>query len=123
MIEIQLPKEAAISLLADQVRQETESRKKLGQLHMEDTIETMRKEKLREIVDVAVFDIIALLPVTLLTEKSNLAKLVTSSVRGFGKSKKRSELSSFSEKHAKNLIKRARSLFDSNSGSTTYQNN
>lgn len=123
MIEIKVPEEEAISLLNEQVQQEIISRKKIGQLHPEDSIETINFTLLLEIIETAVFDIIVLLPVTLITEKSNLPKIVTTSVKGFLRSNKRFGAKNFSEQNAKILLKKVQSLFSSASSSTSFQQN
>lgn len=123
MIEIKVPEEEAISLLKEQVQQEIVSRKKINELHPEDSIETINFDTLLEIIETAIFDIIVLLPVTLIIEKSNLPKIITTSVKGFLRVNKRFGAKNFSDKNARAILKKVQSLFSGTSSSTSFQQN
>ncbi len=123
MIEINVPTETAVNLLSDQMRQEIESRKKMGKLHPEDSVETVNSSSLREILETSIFDIVVLLPVTLITEKSNLSKIIITAVRNYARQNKRTDLNRFTEKNAKIILKKVKNLFSGFSDSTSYQQN
>lgn len=123
MIEINIPYEAAINLLKDQVEIEFNRQKKMGFVDNNDSIESLGNKKVKEIIEISLFDILALLPVTLITEESNLTKIIVQTVRGFAGTIGHVSLAKYSENEAKSMLLKVRGIFGDFSSSTSYQNN
>jgi hypothetical protein len=119
MIEINISHEAAINLLKDQVEIELNRQKKIGFVDYKVTIENLSVRKIKEIVEISLFDILVLLPVTLITEESNLPQIVAQAVKGFGSSIGQAELSNYTE----SILSKVRRIFGNFSSSTSFQNN
>lgn len=123
MIEINIPEQAAINLLRDQVKLEFKRQKKIGQLDYKAMLENLSEEKLKEIFEIALFDILVLLPVTLITEESNLTQIIYKTVRILSAELGAEVLSNYTEKEAKSLLLQIRKSFGDFSNTTTFQNN
>ena len=123
MIEINLPTEAAITLLNDQFVLEFKRQKKLTQLNETLRIEELKSSSFKTILEIALFDILALLPVTLITEESNLPQIVSKSVKGLAYKYGQRSLFNYSENEAKTLLILLKKSFGDFSSSTTFQNN
>lgn len=123
MIEINIPSEAAISLLKDQVTLEFKRQKRIRLLDENDSIGNLSESNFKEIVEIALFDILMLLPVTLITEKSNLKQIITKTVRALDKFYNYEFLSIYVEKEAEWMLYRVRKPFKNYSSTTSFQNN
>jgi len=123
MIEINLPTEAAINLLNDQFIHEFKNQKRINKIKPEIRISELPVNQFKEILVLAVFDIIVLLPVTLITEESNLTSIIKKSVQGLTHKYGKAEVLQFTEKDAEKLLMRVKKSFGNFSSSTTYQNN
>lgn len=123
MIEINIPYEAAINLLKDQVEIELKRQKEIGLVDYKVSIENLSASKIKEIIEISLFDILVLLPVTLITEESNLPQIAAQTVRGFGGSIGQAALSNYSKNEAKSILSKVRGKFKNFSSSTSYQNN
>lgn len=123
MIEINIPEQAAINLLRDQVNLEFKRQKKMGLLDIKASIETLEENKLREIVEISLFDILVLLPVTLITEESNLPQIIVKAVRALSTEYDDTFLAEYGENEAKSILLLIRKSFGDFSNTTTYQNN
>ncbi len=123
MIEINISYEAAINLLKDQVEIELNRQKKIGFVDYKVSIENLSVRKIKEIVEISLFDILVLLPVTLITEESNLPQIVAQAVKGFGSSIGQAALSNYTENEAKSILSKVRRIFGNFSSSTSFQNN
>jgi|GEM_PF-2605798 len=123
MIEINLPTEAAINLLSDQFVHEFKHQKKIKKVKPGISITELNGIQFKEILELALFDILVLLPVTLITEESNLPTIIYKSTYGLAvKYDKLAELK-FSENDAEKLLLKIKKSFGNFSSSTTYQNN
>jgi len=123
MIEINLPTEAAINLLNDQFIHEFKNQKRINKIKPEIRISELPVNQFKEILELALFDILVLLPVTLITEESNLPSIIYKSTYGLAvKYDKLAELK-FSEIDAEKLLLTIKKSFGNFSSSTTYQNN
>lgn len=123
MIEINISYEAAINLLKDQVEIELKRQKKIGSVDYKASLENLSERKLKEIIEISLFDILVLLPVTLITGKSNLPQIVAQTVRGFGGSIGQAALSNYSKNEVKSILSKVRGIFGNFSSSTSFQNN
>ena len=123
MIEINLPTEAAITLLKDQVLLEFKRQKKLSAYAPLMTVDELSEKEFKRITEIALFDILALLPVTLVTEESNLPTIISKSVTGLAYKYSKRNLLNYGENEAKKLLFLLKKSFGDFSGTTTYQNN
>lgn len=123
MIEINIPEQAAINLLRDQVNLEFKRQKKMGLLDYRVLLENVNEVKLKELIEIALFDILSLLPVTLITEESNLTQIIYKTVRVLSAELGAELLLNYNEKEAKSLLLQIRKSFGDFSNSTTFQNN
>ena len=123
MIEINIPEEAALNLLKDQISIEIKRQKRTGLVDIHATLDTLSERKLKEIVEISLFDILVLLPVTLITEESNLPKIISKVVRSLSVIYANPLLSDYSEKDAKSMLSRIKKSFGDFSKTTTFQNN
>lgn len=123
MIEINLPTEAAINLLNDQFVHEFKHQKKIKKVKPGISITELNGKQFKEILELALFDILILLPVTLITEESNLSSIIKKSVQGLSIKYNKAETLKFTEKDAEKLLIRIKKSFGNFSSSTTYQNN
>jgi len=81
MIEINIPVEAAVNLLRDQVNLEVKRQKRIGKLDTNLSLVHLEDFDLKKVVEIALFDILVLLPVTIVTEESNLSNIIVKAVR------------------------------------------
>ncbi len=123
MIEINLPTEAAINLLNDQFVHEFKHQKKIKKVKPGISITELNGKQFKEILELALFDILILLPVTLITEESNLSSIIKKSVKGLSIKYNKAETLKFTENDAEKLLIRIKKSFGNFSSSTTYQNN
>ncbi|RJP63335.1 MAG: hypothetical protein C4543_00590 [Ignavibacteriales bacterium] len=123
MIEINLPTEAAISLLNDQFVLEFKRQRKLSKNKSFNSIEELSDSEFKKILEISLFDILSLLPVTLITEESNLPEIISKSVKGLAYKYYKPSFYKFSEKNAKSILLIVKKSFGNFSSTTTFQNN
>jgi len=123
MIEINIPDKAALNLLRDQVNLEFKRQKRIGLVEAHILLENLSGGKIKEIVEIALFDIVSLLPVTLITEESNLPQIIYKTVRTLSTEFGDKVLSNYGENEAKSILLQIKKFFSDFSDTTIFQNN
>lgn len=123
MLEINLPTEAAINLLNDQFLLEFKRQKKIEKINLSTRVDDLDEREFKVIIEIALFDILALLPVTLVTEDSNLPQIISKSVKGLSYKYGKKFLMNYGENEAKSLLNLLKKSFGDFSSTTTFQNN
>ena len=109
--------------LNDQFLLELKRQKKIGRIKSFTTPEELDENTFKSILEIALFDILALLPVTLVTEESNIPEIVSKSVKGLSFKYGQRSLYKYSENEAKTLLSLLKKSFGNFSSTTTFQNN
>jgi hypothetical protein len=123
MIEIKITIDDAFQLLLERVNYEMRMRQKVGFVSPDLQLENLSYLELKSIVDVAIFDTLTLLPADLITNESNLASIVTATVRLLPKILHREEFYIFNELKSRNLIKRIQTIFKTNTDQNIFLQN
>ena len=105
MIEIKIPTSAAIMLLTERMQYEFESRQKSGFYGDGLDLYDLNFRELKEIAEIAAFDLVFLLPAEIFAEKNNLDDIIYKSITSLAKQYNYPQFSDYTRENAEKLIK------------------
>ena len=104
MIEIRITIDAALSLLLERMKSELKLRKANNIVPPYQKLEFLSLGDLMKIVETSIFDIVILMPTDLLASDTNLAQIISGTVKALSKVLNREELQLYSSEKAQKLI-------------------
>ena len=122
MLEIKITLETAVVLLTERMDYEFAKRLKIGIIPAGSSLKNLSYRELVKRVDVAVFDLICLLPVELLLDKTNLTDLVTKAVHSLARIYSKEEFKLYTKQKADRLIKPVVKLVSKSQYSKSFLN-
>lgn len=105
MIEIKIPTSAANMLLNERMQYEFESRQKSGFYGKDLDLYDLNYREIKEIAEIAAFDLVFLLPAEIFAEKNNLADIISKSIRSLAKTYDYNDFADYSKEEAELLIR------------------
>jgi hypothetical protein len=104
MIEIRITIDAALNLLLERMKFELKFRQDQNIISSNLKMEYLSSHDLLDLIETSIFDTVFLLPVDLLNSDTNLAQIISATVRALAKVLNREELYLYSNPKAKKLI-------------------
>ncbi len=123
MIELKITVEAALAMLLDRIKVETEMRHKSNDISRFARFEDLSYKHQIKIVEAAIFDTIFLLPVDIITQKSNLSMIISETVKSLYKVFRKEEYLLYNKKQADKIINYIYSYFTSHLNDDRFKNN
>lgn len=111
MIEIKITTDAAVNLLIERINYEHKLRIRNNMLSKDCRLEDLKFEELSAIMETAAIDLVFLLPVEALIQKSNLPDILLKSFRSLSKIYKREEFEYYTLRKVNSLLKPIREAF------------
>lgn len=123
MIEIKITIDAALTLLLDRMKYELKVRQKQGIIKPGLKLENLQQTELMHLVEASIFDTVFLLPVEIITSETNLAQIITGTVRALSRILHREEFQLYSQKQAQKLLIPIASFLAKSLKQETFANN
>ena len=111
MIEIKITTDAAVNLLIERINYEHKLRIRNNMLSMDSRLEDLKFKDLAALTETAAIDLVFLLPVEALIQKSNLPEILLKSFRSLSKIYKREEFEFYTLRKINTLLKPIREAF------------
>ncbi|MGK9475629.1 hypothetical protein [Melioribacter sp. OK-6-Me] len=123
MIELKITIEAALALLLDRIKVETEMRHKSNDISKFARFEDLSYKHQIKIVEAAIFDTIFLLPVDIISQRSNLSLIITETVKSLYKVFRKEEYLLYNKQQADKIINYIYNYFTSHLKNDRFKNN
>ncbi|MCF8242899.1 MAG: hypothetical protein K9J16_16085 [Melioribacteraceae bacterium] len=123
MIEIKLPSSAAVQLLTERMNIELDMRKKSGKINADRSLPELPTLLLMEIAEHSAFDLVAFLPLDILTEESNLDEIVAKTIRSVARLYNAINFTNYSQATAASLLFPLRNVLRRSEKDESYKNN
>jgi hypothetical protein len=111
MIEIKIPTSAAVLLLKEKMILEMEALQKAKLISSDTELHDLSSEQMVNLIETAAFDLIFSLPAEIYVDESNIAEIISKSIRSFATTYGIEELKSYSLEDATKLVIPIRKLF------------
>ncbi|VAX26544.1 hypothetical protein MNBD_IGNAVI01-1455 [hydrothermal vent metagenome] len=111
MIEIKIPTSAAVLLLKEKMILEMEALQKAKLIPTGKELHDLSGEQMVNLIETAAFDLIFSLPAEIYVDDSNIAEIISKSIRSFAAMYGIEELRSYTLEDAKKLVIPIRKLF------------
>lgn len=123
MVEFRIPTNLVANLLAERIKTEIKMREELNIISSGENLEDLSTTEIFNIIETAAFDLVALLPAHLLTQKNNLEEIIVKAIKSLPIAYERHEFSEYSESRISNLLKPIKSQFEVDDFEEAFVNN
>ena len=120
MIELKISTDAAVLLLTDRMRYEIGMRVKANIISPDKALMELDYCELIKIAETAAFDLVIMLPADLLTRKTNLIEIVTTSVRSLASIFHKEEFNNYTFERAANLVELVKNIIENGDKEMKY---
>lgn len=123
MIEIRISNTVAVQLLVDRMEAEFRNRRKSG-IYAEDmTLDKLPFEQLLEITEIAVFDLVSLLPYDVVSKETNIHEIISKAIQSLAIIFKQNAFTFYTPEKVKNILAPMKTAYIEAEEKKLFENN
>ncbi len=111
MIEIRISNTVAVQLLVDKMESELRARIKSGIYAQGMTLDKLPFEQLLEITEIAVFDLVSILPYDVMLKETNIHEIVAKAIQSLALIFNQTAFSYYTPEKVQNILKPLKGIF------------